>query len=664
MADTSAHNLPSTIAILDAGSQFGKLIDRTVRQLNVATELLPFNTPASLLLQRGYKGVILSGGPNSVYASNAPQYDPAVFHANLPILGICYGMQLMNVVFGGQVERKHEREDGQHAITLDTTSALFRGLEEREQVLLTHGDSVSTIAEGFRIVARSGQLTAAIECAEKKIYGVQFHPEVDLTVHGKEMFSNFLFGVAGCEANYSVVDREQTAIELIRSVVGASQVLVLVSGGVDSAVCAALVGKALKPEQIIALHIDNGFMRKNESALVTESLKRLGLAVTVVDASKTFLQSTLPNSTKILSEVVAPEEKRKIIGDAFIRVAEAELQKLSLDLDHVFLAQGTLRPDLIESASAMASSNAEAIKTHHNDTAMVRELRRRGRVIEPLKDYHKDEVRVLGRQLGLPSDVVDRQPFPGPGLAIRVLCAEQPYTTAEYKETHMVLTHLAMGVRAGRSHEHPRVQVALDALHHSDRSVEDLEECFATLLPVRSVGVQGDGRSYSYVAALSVRSPEPVWEDMLHLAKIIPRVLHNINRVVFAWGEPVGHPVTRITPTHLTADVLDQLREADAVVNAVLAKEGLTISISQVPVVLVPVDLNADQTQAGPTSNRSIVIRTFLTNDFMTGVPARPGIEMPIAALKEMVAGVLRVPGITRVMYDLTAKPPGTTEWE
>lgn len=613
------------VAILDAGAQYGKVIDRRIRELGVESELLPFDTSAEEL--KAYQAIILSGGPESVYSPSAPAFDKKLFELGTPILGICYGMQLINSVMGGTVQKKDRREDGSCVIVVDPHSQLFTGLDVRQEVLMSHGDTVDQVGEGFEVVADSDGLIAAIQYPEKKMYGVQFHPEVDLTKHGSKILANFLFEVVKAEKNFTISDRKADAVKHIQQKVGDSQVLVLVSGGVDSAVCAALLREALTPEQIIALHIDHGFMRKDESAKVVTALNAVGLNVISVDASATFAQATTViqgQETAALSVITSPEEKRKIIGDTFVKVTEQELAKLHLDLDRVFLVQGTLRPDLIESASSLASKKADVIKTHHNDTQLIRELRERGRVIEPLSEYHKDEVRELGAQLGLPSELVWRQPFPGPGLAIRVLCADEPFITDTFAQVDTALQNFAT------------------------------DEMSTALLPVRTVGVQGDGRTYSYLAALS---GEADWENLFEVAKRIPRQVHQVNRVVYVFGEPVKSIPLRITPTHLTKAVVDQLRDADNIVNQVLLKYDLIRSLSQVPVVLFPIDF-------GEEDKRSIAIRTFITNDFMTGVPALPGRDIPLAALEEMVQRILEDQSISRVVYDLTAKPPGTTEWE
>ncbi|HEX7018105.1 MAG TPA: glutamine-hydrolyzing GMP synthase [Patescibacteria group bacterium] len=613
------------LAILDAGAQYGKVIDRRVRELKVESDILPLTTPTHEL--KKYRAFIISGGPESVYGEQAPKYNPEIFSLGKPILGICYGLQLMNYVHGGTVLKKNKREDGPCRITINADSPLFQNLAPTQDVLMTHGDSADQVATSFKVTGDSDGLVAAIENPKKKMYGVQFHPEVDLTLHGKDILSNFLFSIAGFKGDFTMADREQLAVEYIQKTVGEQQVLLLISGGVDSTVCAALLGKALKPQQLHLVHIDHGFMRKNESAEVKKALSTFGLHVKVIDASDTFFNATTIMNGSIsekLSEATNAEVKRHIIGNTFIEVAKKAIADLDLDPDTTFLAQGTLRPDLIESASDKASSNAQKIKTHHNDSPLVRELRDKGRVVEPLQEYHKDEVRILGKQLGLPDEIVWRQPFPGPGLAIRTLCATKPYLE-KYDRTYKKLQAFTTD------------QIAV------------------TLLPVQTVGVQGDGRTYSYAVGLSGQSE---WSTLRELALEIPKTIHDVNRVVYIFGEKISSPVKEITPTTLSESVVDQLRAADSIVNQILLKYDLMRSLSQVPVILLPLHF-------GHEGARSIAIRTFITNDFMTGVPALPGKEMPLEAVNEMVTRILEeVPGIARVMYDLTSKPPGTTEWE
>ena len=319
-----------------------------------------------------------------------------------------------------------------------------------------------------------------------------------------------------------------------------------------------------------------------------------------------------------------PETKRHRIGDTFMSVTQQAIKDLGLKAD-LMLAQGTLRPDLIESASRIASSQASTIKTHHNDSPAVRRLRRTHQVVEPLSSYHKDEVRQIGRELGLPASLVWRQPFPGPGLAIRLLCAQKPFMQPDFEAIQHQLNNFSTA------------------------------QIKATLLPIRTVGVQGDGRTYSYVVGLS---GQPNWPTLLKLAKEIPKQIRQINRVIYVFGDQIKTPITQITPTYVTPENIDQLRQADHIVNQTLSEFNLIRKLSQVPVISFPLGF-------GQLGYRSIAIRTFITNDFMTGVPAIPNKDIPMLALNQMIKRILKqVSGIARVAYDLTSKPPGTTEWE
>lgn len=401
---------------------------------------------------------------------------------------------------------------------------------------------------------------------------------------------------------------------------------------------------------------------------------------TVIRAEHQFLNATTtiqvdpkePNkkrTTKMLCQVVAPEEKRKIIGDTFINISKDLMATLKLDPDHVFLGQGTLRPDLIESASHLASSSADAIKTHHNDTELVRLLRAKGRVIEPLKDFHKDEVRILGRDLGLPESIVNRHPFPGPGLAIRVICANEPYMEKDFSETS-VLVKVMVSYSASLKRQHPLISKIQQATSEDDQQflirIGDEYKLTSTLLPIRSVGVQGDCRTYSYVVALSSNEEPTNWRDMARLAKTIPRICHNINRVCWVFGSAIQYPINEITPTTLTPQVLSILREADYKAQTILQESNYANRISQMPVILIPIHFDRDTVlrQPQPSCQYSIILRTFVTEDFMTGVPVTINDQVPSEVFHKIVATLETVPAISRVLYDLTPKPPGTTEWE
>eukprot|EP00808_Paulinella_micropora_P020676 g13792.t1 len=631
------YDLTDTVAILDAGAQYGKVIDRKIRELKVRSVMLPMDAPADEL--RKYRALIISGGPGSVYGSSAPAFTLNLFELGVPVLGICYGLQLMNYIHGGTVAKGALREDGVEEVPLAAGSRLFEGLASCTKVLLTHGDSIGKVAEGFVVTSTTpGGVVASIELPSKNLYGVQFHPEVDLTEDGQQMFKNFLFKIAHCKGHFTMKSRHHSCLEYLKHTVKDQAVLVLVSGGVDSSVCAALLLEALGPEKVYAVHVDTGFMRHRESELVTKALQDLGLThLHVETAYEKFMDATTKHEGKEsqkLRDAIEPQEKRVIIGDFFMKLCEKACRKFDLRFDQVLLAQGTLRPDLIESASKMASSHATVIKTHHNDTAMVRALRDAGHVVEPLKDYHKDEVRELGLDLGLPPDIVWRQPFPGPGLAIRTLCSD------------------------GKPWIPPALDILLKGL--SDLRTDQLG---LTLLPIQTVGVQGDGRSYAACVALSCKEQaleKLPWKELFVLAQTIPKTHHGVNRVVLAFGDKIDSlHLHGCTKTLLERGCLDTLRQADRIVYEVLKQRKLLRLLAQVPVILLPADM-------GVPGQRSIALRPFITNDFMTGVAAVPGTKyMPFAALTDMVTRIqAEVSGISRVCYDLTSKPPGTTEWE
>jgi len=631
--DTPCSSRQNQVAILDCGAQYTKVIDRRVRELQVETQILPLNTPLSQLKEFG--AIIVSGGPGSVYDATSPQPQEGLFQIGRPILGICYGMQLMNHACGGTVQPGLTKEYGETQIEVDTNNPLFNGLASQQQVLMSHGDSVVKLAPGFSTFSHSGSIPAVIAHIEKQLFGVQFHPEVELTENGQHVLKNFLFDISRLQPTFTLENRIEDLLNDVRQTVGSRQVFVLVSGGVDSSVTAALLLKALGPDQVYAVHIDSGFMRHNESDLVCDALKALGLKhLQRINAADAFYNGTTDyEGTAIgpLNQVTNPEHKRRIIGDVFYQLINNAIASANFNINEAFIAQGTLRPDLIESGNTDISFKAQKIKTHHNDVPLIQEHRKRGLIIEPNRDFHKDEVRDIGRLLGLPNALVDRQPFPGPGLAIRVLCTDSPYLTPDYDTDNSRLKVLA-------------AQTGYNAL----------------LLPVQSVGVQGDGRTYSYLAVVQPQSLSQLtkWSTLKVLAQQITNEIHTINRVAVVLNTTtLPSSLKTITSTHLTPPTVTTLRQMDHEVTQWFMETGIHQKVSQLLSVLLPIDILEK-------GKRSLAIRAVVTNDFMTARPAHFETELPPAALVNLAEDLVQQHDLSLVLYDVTSKPPATVEWE
>ena len=572
------------IIVLDAGGQYCHLEARKVRDLGVYAEVRASETPASEM--RGARGLIISGGPSSVYDSGSPTVDPAIFTTGQAVLGICYGQQVMAHVLGGEVCRGEKGEYGMAMLELDETSdPMFAGLSGPQQIWMNHRDLVGRVPDGFVVAGRTDTCAvAAIADRARRLYGVQFHPEVVHTTRGSEFLANFVLRVCGCTPDWDPRHRVPLIEHEIREAVGNRKVFFFVSGGVDSSVSFALATRALGAERVRAVYVDTGLMREGETDFVGRMPN-----LEVEHAEQEFLGA--------LAGVTDPEQKRHIIGEEFVRVQERVIEREGLIGKEWVLGQGTIYPDTIESGG---TAKASVIKTHHNRVAGIQKLIAGGGVVEPLRSFYKDEVREVGRELGLPAELLDRHPFPGPGLAIRCLCS---------------------------AHD-AEVEVTADGY----------------VIPVHSVGVQGDSRSYAQVLAIE--------KTDFNRATELTNRLRTINRVVAPLEMRASWSEMRVRASTLTADRLSRLRRADAAVRRLTHESGYDHDVWQFPVILIPLG-----TAKAPDS---VVLRPVGSVDGMTAQSA----PIPEALMQKMCREILAAGDIGAVFHDLTHKPPGTIEWE
>jgi GMP synthase (glutamine-hydrolysing) len=587
---------PRSIVILDFGGQYAHLIASRIRRFGYYSEIRPCDTdPESL---KGAAGIILSGGPQSVYEAGSPQANPGILDLGIPVLGLCYGHQWLAHALGGKVESGKAKEYGSVELTVsDANNPLLAGLPKTFTVWMSHGDEVTAMPSGFTLGASTAICKNAVMMdAKRKFFGIQFHVEVTHTQHGIDILKRFC---DFCSPKpWSMTSYKDLVSQQLKAEVKDRKVFMLVSGGVDSTVAFTLLNEVLGHDRVVGLLVDTGLMRKDEVKKIQAAMQKLGIKnLHVEDASTEFFAA--------LKGLYEPEAKRKAIGDTFLAVQKRVSEGMGLKMSEGWmLGQGTIYPDTIETGG---TKHADHIKTHHNRVEAVQAMIEKGMVIEPLKELYKDEVRQLGEELGLPHDLVWRHPFPGPGLGVRILCGEKGF---------------------------PPMALDLDSPH--------------VILPVKSVGVQGDGRTYRH--ALSVFTPTPGDEEY-RLASDIPNSNRDISRVLTCLSSDSPQSFG-FTPGYLTRELADLLRQADDIVDQVMRGEDLYAKVWQFPVVLLPIGLKK--------GGRSIVLRPINSHDAMTANAAR----LPSSALKTMTERIMALDGIDAVFLDLTNKPPATIEWE
>lgn len=601
-----------TIAVLDFGGQYAHLIANRVRRLGVFTEIHSPSAPTSEF--ENVKGIIYSGGPSSVYAANAPKYNPEILNLPVPKLGICYGHQLIATQLGGYVEPGKVKEYGiADLIVKDDKNPLLKGLPKQSPMWMSHGDQVTKLPNGYKIIASTKDCEiAAVSFDEQKIYGIQFHPEVTHSKFGLKILDNFI-DICNAKRTWNMKSYLPLITKKITEQVKNRKVFLLVSGGVDSTVAFVLLNKVLGAQNVLGLHVDNGMMRLGESQKIMDFLQKQGMHnLRICNASERFLQK--------LSGITAPETKRAIIGKEFIAVKDSEMKNFDLDPQKWMMAQGTIYPDTIESGG---TKNADKIKTHHNRVKEVLDLMEKGLVLEPLSDLYKDEVRSLGEELGIPHELVWRHPFPGPGLGVRLLCSDGKLAQDMVKFNDVCESN-------GESLE----------AYLKKNNIQGF------LLPIKSVGVQGDGRTYAQPFLITTNL---TWKECEHFSTDIANRFKAINRVVYQIGS-VSNSAPTLISQYATRENFDTLRKFDNICTEFLRQNNLYEQIWQMPVVQVPLTLN---------NKPCIVMRPVNSTEAMTANFA----EIDQTMLQELWRK-FESNGAGSLWYDITHKPPGTIEWE
>ncbi len=595
------------ILIIDFGSQFTQLIATKIRKLHAYSEIC---TPNNALknIDDDVQGIIFSGGPSSVYEEGAPTIDTKIFDLGLPILGVCYGHHLIAHLLGGQVKSGRIHEFGKSVFRVEKSVGIFDNFPKESVMWMSHGDEIIKLPEGFEVAGSTESCPIASTVnLERKIFTIQFHAEVSHSEKGMELLQNFI-DYCGVANTWYIENFVDLVSEEIKEQVGDKNVFLLVSGGVDSSVVFALLNKVLGKERVFGLFVDTGLLRLDEADKVEKLLSSAGFDnLHIAYEEERFLSA--------LKGIYDPERKREIIGNAFLDVQSAVSDELNLNSDDWFLAQGTIFPDTIETGG---SEHSVKIKTHHNRVPKIEKLIEEGKLVEPLKLLFKDEVRELGRLLGLSEDIVGRHPFPGPGLGVRILCAQKADNISNAQELENEL----------------KEKYGFDFL----------------ILPIRSVGVQGDARTYAHPVVLY--SDEFDRKILDKIATEIPNNYRDINRVIFCLSSSVKLPDPKVHDLYITKERADILRIADDIVHNIMRAENLEEKIWQFPVVLAPIDFGQGE---------SVILRPIESVDAMTAVSA----DIPFEILKISTEKILaNTKNISAVFYDLTSKPPGTIEWE
>lgn len=605
------------IAVVDFGGQYAHLIAKRVRHHGVYSKVFP---PLSNLSELSMaKGVILSGGPESVDGEEAVPFNPDLLKYPGPLLGLCYGHQLLTHQLGGELRHLEHGEFGKSTMRLEPggDSAIFTDLPSESVVWMSHGDTVVAPPPDFHVIATTANCAvAAMAHNERPVFGLQFHPEVNDTEQGDAIIANFV-RLTGAARGWNMAEFVNEAVAECQAQVGSRNVLMFLSGGVDSTVAFTLLTRALGKNRVKGLLIDNGFLRLGEADEIMSRYEELGFdMVHRLDGSGEFLAA--------IAGLTDPQEKRVSVGETFVKVRDNYLAELRLKPDDWLLGQGTLYPDIIESGG---SQHAEVIKTHHNRVALIEELIEAGLVVEPLRELYKDEVRSLGTELGLPGSIVWRHPFPGPGLSINVLCSEGSDSFPEIDQCQPLLDQLlADGPYSG------------------------------SLLPVRSVGVQGDSRTYTPPVAIC--GPKD-WEVLDSISTRITNTIRAVNRVVTLLA-PQTLPKLERHEAYCTAERLDLLRRADHLATRMLEEQGLMEQVFQLLVILLPIATGKEDREGECSDGECIVLRPVFSEDVMTARFAR----LPWPPLEALAQEILALPNVQAVFYDVTNKPPATFGWE